>query len=76
MAVRPILGSGTGVADSRIDGNRVVIELPSTSELSGTRAVAEVTLRGIARGRATVTFDPPDLPGASVTTSQAVVEVK
>jgi len=76
VAVRPILGSATGVADSRIDGNSVVLELPSSSELSGTRAVAEITLRGIAAGRSMLLFEPPDLPGASVSTSQAVVEVR
>ena len=76
VAVRPILGSGTGAAEGWIDGDRVLITIPATAELSGTRAVAEITLRGIAAGRSTLTFEPLEMSGASVTLSQAVVDVR
>lgn len=76
VGVRPILGSGTGMAESRIDSDRVVIQIPESPDLSGTRAVAEITLRGIAPGRAALAFEPMEMPGASVTLSQAVVEIR
>ena len=76
VVVRPILGSGTGVAEGRIESDRVVIQLPESPDLSGTRAVAEITLRGIAPGRAALAFEPMEMPGASPTLSQAVVDVR
>jgi hypothetical protein len=76
VVVRPILGSGTGVAEGSIESDRVVIQLPESADLSGTRAVAEITLRGIAPGRAALSFEPMEMPGASPTLSQAVVDVR
>ncbi len=72
--VRPILGSETGVADGRIDQGRVVIELPGFTDLSGTRAVAEITLQGVAPGRSTLSFERAAAEGL-VSLSEAVVEV-
>ena len=76
VVVKAILGSGTGVADARIENGRVVIEFPGAEDLAGTRAVAEITLRGIAPGRSVLTFEPAELPGATVSSSQSVIDVK
>jgi general secretion pathway protein D len=76
VVARPILGSGSGVADANIRDNHVVLEIPASPDLTGTRAVAEVTLRGMAAGRSTLAFAPTEMPGASVATSQAVVDVR
>jgi hypothetical protein len=69
------MGSGSGVAEANIRDNQVVIQIPSSPDLTGTRAVAEITLRGIAAGRATLTLAPTDM-NAVVTTSQSVVDVR
>jgi general secretion pathway protein D len=76
VAVKPILGSDTGMADTRVEGDRVVLQIPPAPELTGTRAVAEITVRGITPGQAVMTFDPSDLEGASVTYSQTTLEVR
>jgi hypothetical protein len=76
VAVRPVLAGGNGVADARVDGSSVVLELPDSADLSGTRAVAELTLRGIAAGRGTLAFEPVEMAGATVTFSTAVVDVR
>jgi general secretion pathway protein D len=76
IVVRPVLGSDSGAAEGRIENGKVVIAFPGAESLSGTRALAEITLRGIAPGRATLSFEPLDLGGVSVTPSQAVVDVK
>ena len=76
VVVRPILGSGTGVADARVENGRVVIEFPGAEDLAGTRAVAEITLRGVAPGRSALTFEPAELTGATVSSSQSVIEVR
>jgi hypothetical protein len=76
VAVKPILGSETGMADTRIEGDRVVLQIPASPDLTGTRAVAEITVRGIAPGQAVLTFEPSDLEGASVTYSQTTLEVR
>ncbi len=75
VVAKPIMGSGSGVADANIGSNQVVIQIPSSPDLTGTRAVAEITLRGIAAGRATLTLAPADM-NAVVTTSQSVVDVR
>jgi general secretion pathway protein D len=75
VVAKPIMGSGSGVADANILDNKVVIQIPSSPDLTGTRAVAEITLRGIAGGRATLTLAPTDM-NAVVTTSQSVVDVR
>jgi hypothetical protein len=73
IAVRPIL-SDIGVADAHIESGRVVIDIPSAVTLSGTRAVAEITLQGIAPGRASLTFEKPTADAAVRT--DAVVQVE
>ena len=76
VAVKPILGSGTGVADARVENGRVVITFPSAEELAGTRALAEITLRGIAPGRSALTLEPGELTGATVSSSQSMIDVR
>jgi len=76
VVAKPIMGSGSGVAEANIRDNQVVIQVPSSPDLTGTRAVAEITLRGIGSGRATLTLAPTDMPNAVVTTSQSVVDVR
>jgi len=73
VAVRPIL-SDTGVADAHIEKGRVVIEIPSPIALSGTKAVAEIILQGVAKGKSSLSFEKAPSDGA--TTSSAAVEVK
>jgi general secretion pathway protein D len=77
VGVRPVLAGDEGaLVLARIEGNEVVLELPDSAELSGTRAVAEITLRGIAPGLATIALEPVQMPGATVTFSTAVVSVR
>jgi general secretion pathway protein D len=76
VVARPILGSDSGVAEGRIEAGRVVLAFPGAEELSGTRALAEITLLGVAAGRSAITFEPLELGGVSVIPSQAVVDVK
>jgi general secretion pathway protein D len=76
VIARPILGSATGMADSSVERDHVILEIPELSEVSGTRAVAEITLQGVAAGRGVLIFEPVEMPGASVTLSQAVVDVR
>jgi general secretion pathway protein D len=76
VAVKPILGSDTGMADARVEGDRVVLEIPPSADLSGTRAVAEITLLGMAPGESAITFQPSELAGASVTYSQTTIQVR
>ena len=72
ISVRPILSQG--VADSRIEPGRVILELPGDAALSGTRAVAEIVLRGVAAGSTTLTFEK-SAPDGVFALSQAAVEV-
>ena len=76
VVVKPILGSGTGVADARVETGRVVITFPSAEDLAGTRAIAEITLRGIAADRSALTLDPGELTGATVSSSQSMIDVR
>jgi hypothetical protein len=76
VSVRPVLAGANGLAAGQIAGGSVVLELPDSEDLSGTRAVAEVTLRGIAPGRATLGFEPVEMAGATTTFSTAVVDVR
>lgn len=76
IVVKPILGSGTGVADAHVENGHIVISFPSAEDLAGTRAVAEITLRGVAAGRSALAFEPVALDGTSVSSSQSVVDVK
>ena len=72
VAVRPILSDG-GVADARIESGRVIVEIASAPALSGTRAIAEIVLRGIAPGNAALSFEIAP-GGASL--ANALVEVR
>jgi general secretion pathway protein D len=76
VSVRPVLTGADGMSSASIAGNEVVLELPDSADLSGTRAVAEITLRGIAAGRSTVAFQPIEMAGAEVTFSSATVDVR
>jgi hypothetical protein len=73
---RPILGSDSGVANATIESGRVVLEIPGSAEMTGTRAVAEITLRGMAAGRTALSFEPAEVTGASATFSGSVVDVR
>jgi general secretion pathway protein D len=68
-AARPIL-STDGLADGRITGGQVILQLPVGTPLSGTRAIAELTVVGVAPGRAVLSVE-----GAGAGAS-AVVEVR
>jgi general secretion pathway protein D len=76
VVVRPILGSGSGIADAVVENGRIVLQFPDAGDLAGTRAVAEITLRGAAAGRSVLTFEPVELAGAIVSSSQSVIEVR
>jgi general secretion pathway protein D len=76
LSVKPILGSDSGMSEGRVEEGRIVIAFPGAESLSGTRALAEITLRGIMPGRTALSFEPLDLGGVSVTPSQAVLDVK
>ena len=54
----------------------MVITLPASPDATGTRAIAEITLRGIAAGRTALTLDPVVIDGTTVTLSQSVVDVR
>ncbi|HKD17503.1 MAG TPA: secretin N-terminal domain-containing protein, partial [Thermoanaerobaculia bacterium] len=76
LGVKPILGSDSGMAEGHVDDGHAVMTFPAVDSLGGTRALAEITLRGIAPGRSALTFEPVSLGSAAVTPSQAVVDVK
>ena len=76
VSVRPVLVGDGALSTARIEGNAVILELPDSADLSGTRAIAEVTLRGIAPGLGTMAFEPIEMPGATVTFSTAVASVR
>ena len=76
LSVKPILGSDSGMSEGRVEEGRIVLAFPGAESLSGTRALAEITLRGITPGRSALTFEPLDLGGVPVTPSAAVVDVK
>jgi general secretion pathway protein D len=68
-AVRPILASN-GVADATIQGGAALLRLPEGTPLAGTRAIAEITLYGVASGRSALSVEGAGA-GASV-----VIEVR
>ncbi len=72
VAVRPILPEG-GAADGRIASGRALVDFSTPLNLSGTRAIAEIILQGIAPGNCTLSFEKAPA-GASL--SQAMVEVR
>lgn len=74
VAARPIL-SGGGIGDASVAGGRVVLELPGGIDLSGTRPIAEITLRAVGAGRTMLAFET-SASGAVVATADAAVEVR
>jgi general secretion pathway protein D len=76
ISARPLLVGNDAATTAQIEGNSVVLELPDSADLSGTRAIAEVTLRGIAPGLATIAYEPMELPGATVTFATVVAQVR
>jgi hypothetical protein len=72
VAVRPILSDG-GAADARIASGHVLVDISSPLALSGTRAIAEIILQGVAPGNSTLSFEKAP-SGAGL--SQALVEVR
>ena len=64
------------MAEGHVDNGHAVVTFPAIDALGGTRALAEITLRGIAPGRSTLAIEPAELGGAAVTPGQAVVDVK
>jgi general secretion pathway protein D len=76
LGVKPILGTDSGMAEGHVSDGHAIVTFPAVDSLGGTRAVAEITLRGIAPGRSALAFEPVTLGNATVTPSQAVVEVK
>jgi general secretion pathway protein D len=76
VVARPILTDGNGVADAKIENDRAVITIPQSPDASGTRAVAEITLRGMAAGRSALSFEPVVMDGTTVTLSQSMVDVR
>jgi general secretion pathway protein D len=74
VAVRPIVG-GAGTGEGRVEGNKVILDLPSGLGLSGTRSLAEITIKGIAAGTTKLSFDKATTGGQAIL-SDAVVEVR
>ncbi len=56
VAVRPIV-VGAGTAEGRVEGNKVVLDLPAALGLSGTHSLAEITIRGVSAGTAKLSFE-------------------
>ena len=77
LVARPILSSDGGIADATIDeSGRVKLAIPPIPDMTGTRVIAQITLRGVGVGRAALAFEPVQFDGASATVSQAVVDVR
>jgi general secretion pathway protein D len=77
LVAKPILASDGGVADALIDdAGRVELAIPPSPDMSGTRAIAQITLRGVGPGRTQLSFEPIQLDGVSTTLSGVVVDVR
>jgi hypothetical protein len=74
VAVRPIV-VGAGTAEGRVEGNKVILDLPSALGLSGTHSLAEITIRGIAPGQSKLSFENP-VAGGTAVVADASVEVR
>jgi general secretion pathway protein D len=74
VAVRPILAGG-GTAEGRVESGRVVLDIPAGLSLSGTRPLAEITLRGITAGSSKLSFQKATTGGQAIL-SEAAVEVR
>ena len=77
LVARPILASDGGIADATIDEKgRVALSIPPIPDMSGTRVIAQITLRGVGVGRAALSFEPVQFDGVGATVSQTVVDVR
>jgi general secretion pathway protein D len=74
VAVRPIVG-GAGTGEARVEGSKVILDLPSGLGLSGTRSLAEITIKGVAPGSTSLAFDKATTGGQAIL-SDAAVEVR
>jgi len=74
VGVRPIVG-GAGVGEGRVEGSKVILDLPSGLGLSGTRSLAEITVRGISPGSAKLSFNQATTGGQAIL-SEAAIEVR
>ena len=74
LSVRPIL-QDQAVADAQIEAGRAVVEVPGAAGVSGTRAVAEIVLQGIAPGHAKLSFERLSTQ-RPISLSEATVEVR
>jgi hypothetical protein len=74
VAVRPIV-VGAGTAEGRVEGNKVILDLPSALGLSGTHSLAEITIRGIAPGESKLSFEN-SMAGATAVVADASVKVR
>jgi general secretion pathway protein D len=74
VAVRPIV-VGAGTAEGKVEGNKVILDLPSALGLSGTHSLAEITIRGMAPGAAKLSFENMTT-GTSVVLADASVVVR
>jgi general secretion pathway protein D len=75
VAVRPIV-VGAGTAEGRVEGNKVILDLPSALGLSGTHSLAEITIRGVAPGAAKLSFESAPTGSQAVVLADARVEVR
>jgi hypothetical protein len=57
-----------------VEGNKVILDLPSALGLSGTHSLAEITIRGMAPGAAKLSFENLTT-GSSVVLADASVVV-
>jgi general secretion pathway protein D len=74
VAVRPVV-VGAGAAEGRVEGNKVILDLPTALGLSGTHSLAEITIRGVATGTAKLSFENATT-GSPAVLSEATVEVR
>ena len=74
VGVRPIVG-GAGVGEGSVEGSKVILDLPSGLGLSGTRSLAEITVRGISPGSAKLSFNQATTGGQAIL-SEAAIEVR
>jgi len=72
VAVRPVV-IGAGTAEGRVEGNKVILDLPTALGLSGTHSLAEITIRGVAAGIATLSFENATTGSPAVLSDAAVV---
>jgi general secretion pathway protein D len=74
VGVRPIV-DGTGTGEGQVEGNKVILDLPSGLGLSGTRSLAEITIKGISPGSTKLSFDRATTGGQAIL-SDVAVEVR